>query len=186
MADKESQSAKLLVAGGFGVGKTTFVTAISEIEPLSTEGLMTTYSADVDDGSLVPDKMTTTVALDFGRITVDEGLVLYLFGTPGQERFGFMWDDISRGALGATVLIDTRRLSDAFFSIDYFESREIPFVAAINTFTGAPSASLRDLRDALDLDPHVPLLSCDARDQSSVRETLISLLEHLWMLMPVR
>ncbi|MCQ6556418.1 ATP/GTP-binding protein [Streptomyces sp. C10-9-1] len=174
----EPVTLKILVAGGFGVGKTTLVGAVSEIRPLRTEESLTEAGAVVDDLSGVESKTTTTVAMDFGRITLREDLVLYLFGTPGQDRFWFLWDELAQGALGAVVLADTRRLSDCFAAVDYFERRGIPFAVAVNRFEGAEPFPPETVRAALDLDPEVPLLTGDARDRESVKRILVSVVEH--------
>jgi signal recognition particle receptor subunit beta len=174
----DALSVKIVVAGGFGVGKTTFVGAVSEIEPLRTEALMTEASAPVDDLTMLPDKTTTTVAMDFGRITLAEDLVLYLFGTPGQNRFWFMWDDITRGAIGAVVLVDTRRLADCFGAVDYVEQRGIPFVVALNAFDGVLLHDVDEVREALELDSEVPFVVTDARERESVKNVLVTLVEH--------
>jgi signal recognition particle receptor subunit beta len=169
---------KILVAGGFGAGKTTFVGAVSEIPPLTTEQHMTALSIGVDDTAAVPDKTTTTVAMDFGRITVDEQLILYLFGTPGQSRFWFMWDELARGAVGAVVLVDLRRIDDCFPAVDYFENRRLPFVVAANAFPGTGVVPDRAVREALALPDGCPLVRMDARDPRSCMDTLVTLVEH--------
>ncbi|MCK7624884.1 ATP/GTP-binding protein [Streptomyces sp. RS10V-4] len=174
----EPVTLKILVAGGFGVGKTTLVGAVSEIRPLRTEERLTEAGRPVDDLHGVEAKSTTTVAMDFGRITVHDELVLYLFGTPGQDRFWFLWDDLAGGALGAVVLADTRRLADSFAAIDYFERRGLPFVVAVNCFDGADRYPAEAVRDALDLDPEVPVLLCDARERESARDVLVAVVEH--------
>ncbi|HZP51992.1 MAG TPA: ATP/GTP-binding protein [Actinocrinis sp.] len=168
-----------MIAGGFGVGKTTMVGAVSEVAPLRTEEYLTVAGVGVDDVRGVADKATTTVAMDFGRITVSSGLVVYLFGTPGQERFWFMWNDLVHGALGAVVLADTRRLEGSFGSIDFFESRGIPFVVGVNCFDGYQDRTVPEVREALDLDARVPILMGDLRKRSDSRDLLLALVDHL-------
>lgn len=168
---------KIVVAGGFGAGKTTLVGAISEVRPLRTEETLTTVSAGTDDLTGVDGKTTTTVALDFGRITISSQVLLYLFGLPGQQRFSFMWTELSYGALGAVVLADVRRLDESFPSVTYFEQRQLPFIVAINCFDDAPRFDPEEVRIALDLDPDVRAVLCDARDPGSVKQVLIALVE---------
>ncbi len=179
-------SAKFIVAGGFGVGKTTFVGSVSEIPPLRTEEALTTAADGVDDVSKIDSKTSTTVAMDFGRITVSPELVLYLFGTPGQSRFSFMWDRITDGALGAVVLVDTRRFEDSFGPVDYFESRGIPFVVAVNNFPGSPDTTADQIRDGLSLAPSIPIMHMSATNRDEVKVVLVSLIDVLMQRMASR
>ncbi|MCE7011129.1 ATP/GTP-binding protein [Kibdelosporangium philippinense] len=176
---------KIIVAGGFGVGKTTLVGSVSEIPPLTTEELLTEASDGIDDLAGIERKTTTTVALDFGRITISPKHVLYLFGTPGQDRFWFMWDELARGAIGCVVLVDTRRLDNSFAAIDYFERRRIPFIVAVNVFDDAQSYAEDEIRGALAVPSHVPIVMCDARKRDSAKLTLIKLVKHAMSELPV-
>ena len=177
-APRKAASTKIVIAGGFGVGKTTLVSSVSEIVPLRTEALVTNESEGVDDLAAVPTKATTTVAMDFGRLTLAEDLVLYLFGTPGQRRFWFMWDDLCRGAIGAIVLVDTARLDESFSPLDYFESKGLPFIVAVNHFDGTTEYELDDVAAALALPAEVPIIRVDARDRESAKQALVRITEY--------
>ncbi|GLY13414.1 ATP/GTP-binding protein [Kineosporia rhizophila] len=170
---------KILISGGFGVGKTTTVGALSEISPLSTEAPMTSASIGVDDAGVASQKTTTTVAMDFGRVTIDESIILYMFGTPGQDRFGFMWNDLADGALGGVVLVDPSRLEDCFVALDYFESIKLPYVVAVNSFAGRATMTLDQVRHAVNVDPDVPVVAVDARDREQVKAVVLTLLRRI-------
>ena len=177
-AQRKAASTKIVIAGGFGVGKTTLVGSVSEIQPLRTEALVTNESEGVDDLAAVPAKSTTTVAMDFGRLTLAEDIVLYLFGTPGQRRFWFMWDDLCLGAIGAIVLVDTARLDESFSPLDYFEHKGLPFIVAVNQFEGVQQYSLEEIANALALPPEVPIIAIDARDRESAKSALLRVTEY--------
>jgi len=174
-----TRSVKVMIAGGFGTGKTTLVRSVSDIKPLTTEETLTQASVDVDDLIGVADKQQTTVSLDFGKIGINDELVLYLFGTPGQERFWFLWNGLFKGALGAVVLVDTRRLASSFRAIEEMERQNVPFVIALNVFPDSKDHPVEEIRDALDIPEHTPVVTCDARDRTSSRDVLIALIHHL-------
>ncbi|MDF6021456.1 ATP/GTP-binding protein [Streptomyces sp. JH34] len=174
-----TRSVKVMIAGGFGTGKTTLVRSVSDIKPLTTEETLTQASVDVDDLIGVADKQETTVSLDFGKIGINDELVLYLFGTPGQERFWFLWNGLFKGALGAVVLVDTRRLASSFRAIEEMERQDVPFVIALNMFPDSRNHPVEEIRDALDIPEHTPVVTCDARDRNSSRDVLIALIRHL-------
>ncbi|MGV9456232.1 GTP-binding protein [Streptomyces sp. NPDC003635] len=178
-ASGATRSVKVMIAGGFGTGKTTMVRSVSDIKPLTTEETLTQASADVDHLIGVADKTETTVSLDFGKISINDSLMLYLFGTPGQERFWFLWNGLFKGALGAVVLVDTRRLASSFRAIEEMERQEVPFVIALNVFPDSKEHPIEEIRDALDISPHTPIVVCDARDRASSRDVLITLMRHL-------
>ena len=167
---------KIVVSGGFGVGKTTTVRALSEIEPLETEAAMTSMSVGVDHAGDNSQKTTTTVAMDFGRVTIDSQIILYMFGTPGQDRFGFMWKDLADGALGGVVLVDPSRIADSFTALDYFDTVKLPYVVAVNSCAGRTTMSLEKVREALDLDPEIPVVPVDAREKGSVKNVVLTLI----------
>ncbi|MFE9020905.1 ATP/GTP-binding protein [Streptomyces sp. NPDC007808] len=174
-----TRSVKVMIAGGFGTGKTTMVRSVSDIKPLTTEETLTQASADVDHLIGVADKTETTVSLDFGKISLNDSLMLYLFGTPGQERFWFLWNGLFKGALGAIVLVDTRRLASSFRAIEEMERQDVPFVVALNVFPDSQDYPIEEIRDALDISPHTPIVACDARDRASSRDVLVALIRHL-------
>jgi signal recognition particle receptor subunit beta len=177
-SSRKAASTKIVIAGGFGVGKTTLVGSVSEIQPLRTEALVTNESEGVDNLDAVPSKHTTTVAMDFGRLTLGEDLILYLFGTPGQRRFWFMWDDLCLGAIGAIVIVDTNRLDESFSPLDYFEAKGLPFIVAVNQFDGLQQYTLDQVKSALSLPPEVPIIAIDARDRDSAKAALIRVTEY--------